>query len=55
MAAIFTDCIINNKPIAFIKLGDGEFACANKWPDRNIDQDNYTKKKAMVLLTLFDI
>jgi len=42
---IITECIKNNRPIVFIKLGDGEFSCANRWPGHNCDHDNNTRAK----------
>lgn len=44
------DCIHDNKPVVFLKLGDGEYYCANFHQGANCDQDNYTIKKGKALL-----
>ena len=44
------DCIHQNKPVVFLKLGDGEYFCANFHQGMNCDQDNYTIKKGQALL-----
>jgi hypothetical protein len=38
-----SECIINKKPVSFIKYGDGEYNCATSCNGFNCDNDKYTK------------
>ncbi len=48
-----TKHIRENRPIGFIKLGDGEYYCANYHNGHNCDCDNYTPKKGTALIHTF--
>jgi hypothetical protein len=45
-----TGAILNHIPIVFIKLGDGEFMCANFFPGSNCDRDTYSVNKGRDIL-----
>jgi hypothetical protein len=47
---ILTQCIRERKPVAFVKLGDGEYNCANFHTGINCDSDNYTPKKGLAII-----
>jgi hypothetical protein len=56
-AGIFNYCtrdlitsIQENKPVVFIKLGDGEFNCANYQQGHNCDRDNYSPQKGFGII-----
>jgi hypothetical protein len=44
MTTFITKCIQRNAPILFLKLGDGEYQCVNRYSGGNCDRDIYTPK-----------
>ena len=57
---LIINCLINNKPIIFLKYGDGEYICASRdfnflgfEINKNCDQDNFTEKLGIRLVDSF--
>ena len=49
-----TECVNNNKPVTFVKFGDGEFNCMfGASRGSNCDGDKYTPKKKEMLINSF--
>ena len=48
-----TRCVNENKPVVFVKFGDGEFACAFYNQKANCDSDCYTRKLSWCLKKAF--
>jgi hypothetical protein len=49
-----TECVTNNKPVTFVKYGDGEFNCMfGISSGSNCDGDKYTHKKKQMLINSF--
>ena len=50
---LLTDCVTRDKPISFIKYGDGEFLCAFHRNGSNCDNDTYTNKLGDSIINSF--
>jgi len=48
-----TDCIKENKPVAFSKYGDGEIMCAKHTGDTNADFETYTPQLRVAVIEAF--
>jgi len=53
ITSYITQCLNENKPVSFLKFGDGEYACAFSNYDVNCDNDTYTSKLSFFLKQSF--